>query len=285
MWRLPSGGQRVSDQVRETASTRICQSPHSGTHTNTHAAWRTRERSRARLTCTLPQLGCPLETAHNTQACTADSAAVVWPCSNNKVSAWYIKDRCDNVRKSMDQRGKVWIFHKQDLTATNKDKLMNYWKIYQTFSTKFRWWSQMNSKCRINKSTRRFDVEYPNFDWLDYDPHVLRNWSPQRQKFVLCVNFFCRPQKNSTRPAPAADLKRHGCSIHSWNSSRLLAPHCSSNSRRALSDSVSCHLHEIPHIRFYTQGSFFLYLFPRLRMQLSQAEMCRSMQDALFSTS
>ena len=99
----------------------------------------------------------------------------------------------------------------------------------------------------------------------------------QRQKFMF-VNFFCR-HKNIWRPAAAADLKRHGFSIHSWNSSGLLAPHCSSNSRRALSD--SCHLHVIPHIRLFTQGYFFsLFIF---QMQLSQAEMRRSMQHALFS--
>ncbi len=144
-------------------------------------------------------------------------------------------------------RDNVCIFQ---LTSTNKDNLMNHWKVYQNFPTKFRWWSQMNSKCRIHKSTRRFDVEYPNCDWLDYDPQALCNWSLQRQKPVLYVcELFLSAKKNS--PA-AAGLKRHGFSIHSWNSSGLLAPHCSSNSRRALSD--SCHLHVIPHVWFSSQG-------------------------------
>ena len=124
-------------------------SPHTVAHTQKHTRSVTRSRALARslivysATARLPIGDC----TQHIHACTANSAAVVWPCSNNQVSAWYLKDRCDNVRKSMDQRDNVWFFQ---LTSTNKDKVMNHWKIYQTFSTKFRWWSQMNSKCRIN---------------------------------------------------------------------------------------------------------------------------------------
>jgi hypothetical protein len=101
--------------------------------------------------------------------------------------------------------------------------------------------------------------EYPNFDWLDNSPQVLRSWSAQRQKFVL-ICFVGTKKIFGTAQRPPR-LKRHGFSIHSWNSNGLLASHRPSNSRRALSD--SCHLHPIPHIRFLLRANFFRYLFSR----------------------
>ena len=93
----------------ETASTRIgIVSPHTVAHTQTHTRSVTRSRALARslkvysATARLPIGDC---TQHSCMHCC--SAAVVWPCSNNQVSAWYLKDRCDNVRKSMDQRDNV----------------------------------------------------------------------------------------------------------------------------------------------------------------------------------
>ena len=165
---------------------------------------------------------------------------MVQPCSNNLVLGCFLKDWCDNVRKAMDQRDNVWIFQ---FISTNKDKLMNHWKIYQTFSTKFRWWSQMNSKGWINKSTLIL------IDWIMILVSCVIDLHNDKSLCYTC-NFFLSAPKKSDRPA--ADLKRHSYSIHSWNSNGMLAPHCSSNSRCALSD--SCHLHVIPHIRFYTQG-------------------------------
>ena len=100
----------------------------------------------------------------------------------------------------------------------------------------------------------------------DFHANDLNNgkWFAQRQTFVL---IFCRYKKIlSAQPAAepgqaAAGLKRHGFSIHSCSSNGMFAPHRSSNSRNALSDSYR--LHMILQVRVFFSGQIFLYVFSR----------------------
>ena len=82
--------------------------------------------------------------------------------------------------------------------------------------------------------------------------------------FVL-KNFTHKAQKNSKNSFGTAEWRplRHGLSIPSSDSNGMLAPHRSSNSRCAVSD--SWHLRMIPHVRFSLRTNFLLYVFSRCR--------------------
>ena len=90
------------------------------------------------------------------------------------------------------------------------------------------------------------------------------------QSFVTEFFFL-----STGRRPPGWRLFNSNHEIFQW----MLARYRFSNSRCALSD--SCHLHLLPHVRFFTRDWFFpVYIF---QMQLH--EMCALMQHALLSAS